>query len=395
MKILLATDLYVPAVNGVVTSTVSLKSSLENLGHEVRVLTLAKEGYIDSERNIYAVSSLNFSRVYPGARVTFFDDRDIFRKIVQWQPDVIHTQSEFSTFRMANHLAEYLTIPIVHTYHTIYEDYTHYFSPSRRTGRKIVSLLTKKRLSEVEEVIVPTKKVATILNRYGVSEPVSIIPTGIELDKFQVELSSEKREALRKEYGIPKDAFLLVSLGRLGKEKNIEEILYFLSMVKQAAYFLIVGDGPNKYSLTQYVKELGLENRVHFTGMVAPDEVPIYYQLGDLFVCASTSETQGLTYIEALASGLPALCRADDSIKEVIVDGITGYQYRSFKEFESCFYSLMSNKKTYNKMAFDAKEFVFTHYSSESFGLQVQEVYERAINSYDKKNNLMISNRYR
>lgn len=382
MKILLATDLYTPVVNGVVTSTVSLKRSLENLGHEVRVLTLSEFDYIDRNGDIYAVSSMNVNKIYPGARVRFFRDRSVLRQIIHWKPDVIHTQSEFSTFRMAKYITQFLPIPIVHTYHTVYEDYTHYFSPSKKTGRKVVSLLTKKRLNDAEAVIVPTNKVARLLEGYEVEQPISVIPTGIELDKFQKKADPKDLMALRKQYGVPEDAFLFVSLGRLGKEKNIEELLYFLSMIKLKPYLLVVGDGPDKYNLQEYAKELGLNEQVIFTGMINPKDVPLYYQVADLFVSASTSETQGLTYIEALASGLPALCREDESIENVIMDGLNGYQYRSFKEFESCLYKLMKDEEAYKNMASFAEEFAFSHYSSVSFGEQVYEIYKQALESY-------------
>ena len=382
MRILITTDLYTPTINGVVTSIVSLKKSLEKLGHDVRVLTLADYGYINEVDHVYAVSSLNVDKVYPGARVKLFSDRSIIRDLIEWQPDVVHTQSEFSTFRMAKQIAQYLNIPIVHTYHTVYEDYTHYFSPSRTTGRKIVSLFTKRVLNEVESVIAPTNKVENILNKYGIAQPITVIPTGIQLERFEERISEEDRRAFRAQYDIPEDAFLLVSLGRLGKEKNIDEILFFLSLLKQDVYFLIVGDGPHKVNLMNKVSELGLDSRVRFTGMVSPLDVAKYYQVGDLFVCASTSETQGLTYIEALASGIPALCRADASIENVIINGQTGYQYHHYKEFESALYALMKNKAHYQKLATQAKDFVTRNYSSQAFGLNVSIIYGQAIESY-------------
>ena len=382
MRILITTDLYTPAINGVVTSTVSLKKSLEKLGHDVRVLTLADYGYINEVDHVYAVSSLNVDKVYPGARVKLFSDRSIIRDLIEWQPDVVHTQSEFSTFRMAKQIAQYLNIPIVHTYHTVYEDYTHYFSPSRTTGRKIVSLFTKRVLNEVESVIAPTNKVENILNKYGVSQPITVIPTGIQLERFEERILEEERRAFRAQYDIPEDAFLLVSLGRLGKEKNIDEILFFLSLLKQNVYFLIVGDGPHKVNLMSKVRELGLDSHVRFTGMVSPLDVAKHYQVADLFVCASTSETQGLTYIEALASGIPALCRADASIENVIINGQTGYQYHHYKEFESALYALMKNKAHYQKLATQAKDFVTRNYSSQAFGLNVSIIYGQAIESY-------------
>lgn len=382
MRILITTDLYTPTINGVVTSIVSLKKSLEKLGHDVRVLTLADYGYINEVDHVYAVSSLNVDKVYPGARVKLFSDRSIIRDLIEWQPDVVHTQSEFSTFRMAKQIAQYLNIPIVHTYHTVYEDYTHYFSPSRTTGRKIVSLFTKRVLNEVESVIAPTNKVENILNKYGVSQPITVIPTGIQLERFEERILEEERRAFRAQYDIPEDAFLLVSLGRLGKEKNIDEILFFLSLLKQNVYFLIVGDGPHKVNLMSKVRELGLDSHVRFTGMVSPLDVAKHYQVADLFVCASTSETQGLTYIEALASGIPALCRADASIENVIINGQTGYQYHHYKEFESALYALMKNKAHYQELATQAKDFVTRNYSSQAFGLNVSIIYGQAIESY-------------
>lgn len=389
MRILLATDLFQPAINGVVTSTVSLKRSLEEMGHDVRVLTLAKDGYINHTEKIYAVSSLNVNKVYPGARLKLFSDRSILSQIFKWHPDIIHTQSEFSTFRMAKQIAHYLNIPIVHTYHTIYEDYTHYFSPHKKTGRQIVSVLTKRVLNEVEEVIVPTNKVYSILKDYEVNQPITVIPSGIQLDQFQETFLEGELLKLREQYNIPKDAFLLVSLGRLGKEKNIDEIISFLSLLKEKnIHFLIVGDGPYKSTLMEQVEELGLQHFVHFTGMVSPKVVALYYQLADLFVCASTSETQGLTYIEALASGRPALCRKDESIEAVVINGITGYQYSHYKEFETYLHELMHKPELYQKMAQQAQNLVFEDYSSQSFGAQVYSVYNKAIQSHYSKQRL-------
>lgn len=383
MRILLATDLYKPSVNGVVTSTVSLKKSLEGMGHEVRVLTLAKYGYIDRNKHVYAVSSINVNKLYPGARVKFFSDKSVLNHIIKWNPDIVHTQSEFSTFRMAKQIAHYLDIPFVHTYHTIYEDYTHYFSPHKKMGRQIVSLFSKRLLNETEAVIVPTKKVDQILREYEVTQSITIIPSGIQLKQFKQVFSKEEMADLRRRFDIPKDAFLLISLGRLGKEKNIEEILDFLSLLKQKGiYFLIVGDGPNKEALMKKVKFLDLEKKVRFAGMVNPEHVARYYQAADVFVCASTSETQGLTYIEALASGIPALCRADQSIENVIINGETGYSYHHFKEFESCLYVLMHDHELYQKIAQQGQELVFQNYSSEAFGTQVMAVYKEALTRY-------------
>jgi 1,2-diacylglycerol 3-alpha-glucosyltransferase len=382
MRVLLATDLYLPAINGVVTSTVSLKKSLEELGHEVKVLTLSKEDYIDEEADIYAVSSFNVNKIYPGARVRFFNDRTALKTMIEWHPEIIHTHSEFSTFRMAKFIAQFLNIPIVHTYHTIYEDYTHYFSPNKKTGRKLVSIMTRKVLNNVTEVIAPTEKVYNLLENYGVTQPISTIPTGIQLSRFTHEYSNADCLALRQKYNIPVEAFLLISLGRLGKEKNIEEIINYLARKENDIYFLIVGDGPNRESLADLTKETEISARVIFTGMIKPEHVPLFYQTADLFVSASTSETQGLTYIEALASGIPALCRLDESIENVVINGETGYQYQTFDEFWGYLNVFLNDAGKYQHMATAARKLALENYSSKSFGQSVEKVYKQAIKSY-------------
>lgn len=390
MKILLATDLYLPTVNGVVTSTVSLKNSLEQRGHDVRILTLAKTSDIDTEENVYVASSLNINKIYPGARVKLFKDHFVLNEIIAWAPEVIHTQSEFSTFRMAKYLAHCLSIPVVHTYHTIYEDYTHYFSPNKKTGKKVVALLTKKLLNNVDAVVAPTKKVECLLKKYEVSTPISIIPTGIQLAHFRRKQTYKKYLQLRKDYGIPEKAFLLIALGRLGKEKNINELLFFLSLLKIKVYLLVVGDGPYRDLLRMYTNDLGLDQQVKFTGMIEPKEVPVYYQMADLFVSASTSETQGLTYIEALASGLPILCRADEAVKDVVSEGRTGYTYRSFTEFETYLHLFIQEAELYQNMKMNAQEFAFANYSSENFGKNIEEIYVNVIKNYAHKKELQV-----
>ena len=240
------------------------------------------------------------------------------------------------------------------------------FLQVRKLDEKLFLRYLKNYLTTLKQSLRQQEKWKKCLKDTGFHQPISVIPTGIQLNKFHHSFPVAERAALRNRYNIPKDAFLLLSLGRLGKEKNIEELLYFLSLIKFDIYFLIVGDGPNRDHLMEYTKELGLEKQVVFVGMIDPDEVPIYYQMANLFVSASSSETQGLTYLEALASGIPALCRADEAIENVVINGQTGYQYHSFKGFESCLYYLMHDQTAYNQMALSAQDFAFEHFSAKS-----------------------------
>lgn len=380
MKILMTTEWYLPTINGAIVSIVTLKEALEKLGHEVKILTLADKHFASQSDDVYAVSSYGAGKIYPGARFTLSADDEILAEIIRWKPDIIHTQCEFSTFRIAKQLTRMLNIPIVHTYHTVYEDYTHYFSPNKLWGKKMVSYFSKRVLRNTETVIVPTEKVYHLLKEYGVLQPITVVPTGIKMEKFQHLLTDEEKIELRNQYNIPKDNSLLISTGRLAKEKNVEELIYYLAKLNNPNLsLLIVGDGPYRPFLEALVSELGMEKTILFTGMVCPEEISAYYQIGDLFVSASMSETQGLSYIEALASGTPALCRKDPCLKEVIHDGINGYQYASFNQFEEYLNSILSNRSLRKQFSENAVRIVRENYSSESFGKKIEEVYTEVL----------------
>lgn len=383
MKILLTTECYAPVINGVVTSVMTLEKELRELGHEVRILTLSMTKRSYTQDHVTYISSLGAGKLYPGARFAWRTDAEFLDELVDWQPDIIHSHCEFSTFLMARQMARKLRIPIVHTYHTVYEDYTHYFSPNKKWGRAMVALFTRKVLNHTHCVIAPTNKVRSILLEYGVTRPIQVVPTGINLAKITRPIDDHEKQTLRMEMGIPKHYKVLLSVGRLAKEKNLEEILFYLSKTEQKnVTLLIVGDGPNRENLEQYAKTLGIRNHVIFVGMICPTEISAYYQLGDVFVSASNSETQGLTYVEALANGVPALCRKDSCLDDVITDGVNGWQYSSFDEFDEKLRLMLSQEELPRRLSHHAREKAVCDYSSASFARKVEQIYQREIFNY-------------
>ncbi len=335
MKILIASDCYKPIINGLVTSIDNLKSGLEERGHEVRVLTLSNNRRSYKKGDAYYIGSLDWGRAYPGVvRFQACNSRKEMREITEWKPDIIHTQSEFCAFFIAMRIARRLSIPMVHTYHTIYEDYTHYFSPSRRVGKKVVIKATRYVSRAVNCIIAPTQKINNILTRYRVSCPVVNIPTGITLDKFAAPAKAGEVEELRARWNIPEDHFVLLSVSRIGKEKNMHELIEYMNALKgQKVSMILVGDGPAREGLQKQIDKSELSETVKFTGMVDPADVPVFYKMADLFVSASTSEAQGLTYIEALATGTPLLCRKDDCLEGVLQEGENGFYFTNEAEF--------------------------------------------------------------
>ena len=322
MKVLITTDWYKPTINGVVTSVCNLREELQQRGHEVKILTLSRTARSYEEEGVIYMGSVNAGYIYPGARLRVSPGRELYRGIIEWNPDIVHSQCEFSTFFMAKKIAEECKIPLVHTYHTVYEDYTHYFSPYKKWGRDMVQFLTRQISEKVDSMIAPSTKIETLLKDYGIHCPVSVIPSGIDLSKYDAQTRTDSRERIRRKYKMDRKTTVLLYVGRLAKEKNVEELLEYQQKIQESGTILmIVGGGPYLETLRKKAAELGVTESVIFTGMVSPAEVASYYPAGDLFVSASTSETQGLTYAEALAAGLPLLCRRDQCLRAVVEEG--------------------------------------------------------------------------
>lgn len=372
MKILLTTDTWTPTVNGVVTSTVNLRAELTARGHDVRVLTLAGGCHTQQADGVTFLGSLDAGLIYPGARLRAPALDNALQELIAWQPDVVHSQCEFSTFAPARRIARACGAPLIHTYHTVYEDYTHYFSPSRRMGRRLAALFTRAVCASADAVIAPTPKIQRLLRSYGVQCPVRVIPTGLDLRRF----TAAPDPALRTSLGLPDRGPVLLYLGRLAKEKNIAELIAAMPDIPGAA-LLIVGDGPERPALEAQTEALDLAGRVIFAGMVPPAQVPRYYALADAFVSASTSEAQGLTYIEALAAGLPLLCRADPCVEALIRPGEGGWVYHSAREFTALARALPTGAAAQSLR--QAARRAAAPYTREVFGQSVEGLYFRAL----------------
>lgn len=375
MKILITSDWYYPVVNGVVRSVLNLKEYLESQGHEVRILTLSNTISSYQSREVYYIGSLSAKKIYPQARITNILAKTHLRNIRKWEPDIIHSQCEFSTFVMAKTLSKILNIPLVHTYHTVYEDYTHYFIRSKSAGIKIVATFSKNFSDMCDYIIAPTEKTAKILESYKIKrEKIAVIPTGVHIaDLYE--------QDLRSELDLPKDKKILLYLGRLGEEKNIEEIIDFHHrLADNNIELFIVGGGPHYDKLVAYNEKE--EASAHFVGMVNPSEVNKYYQAADIFTTSSTSETQGLTYYEALSNGLVAICRDDDSLDGVLKNGFNGFRFNNFDEFKTYIYKVLDNPDYQKQLSENARDYALENFSVESFGSKCEDLYIKAINEY-------------
>ena len=379
MKVLITTDLYTTNTNGVVTTIRKLMEELEKKGHEVRVLTVSEKLKSHQDGNIYYIKSLPLGVVYPDVRMPIsYHHHRFIKELIDWKPDVIHSQCEFFSYQFAAYISRKTGAPIVHTYHTLYEQYVTYVFPSQRIGAFLVGKLSKYRLRKAEALVAPTQKVEAVLKNYGVRNPIHVVPSGIALDQHKERISEAERREKRSALGIPEDHIVLLNLGRLGTEKNLSELVEMFSIAlsqNPKLTMLIVGDGPARKELEELSVKLGVADHVIFTGMVAPEEVHKYYQLGDIFVSASTSETQGLTYVEAAANGLPLLCRRDPCLDGVLVEGKNGYEYEAEQEFCELLDTILSSPDWCHTAQTQSKEIADT-FDKSSFAKRIEDVYE-------------------
>lgn len=383
MKILITTDLYTTKTNGVVTSVRNLTNELLEMGHDVRILTFSETKRSRIDANVYCIASASLQRIYPNLRMPIRYRHRYIKELIQWKPDIIHSQCEFFSFQFAKVISKHTDAPIIHTYHSLYEQYVPYLIPSQRLGEFVVRTFTKKRLKKVDTVIAPTKKVETVLRGYGVTRPVSIVPSGIDLAQHKNRLSCEQRSQIRNSMGISDDELVLLNLGRLGKEKNIDELLtLFAALLSENTKlkFLIVGDGPSREDLENIVRQKQLQDHVIFTGMIPPEQVQDYYQLADVFVSASTSETQGLTYVEAAANGLPLLCRDDLCLDGVLIQGENGFSYTNPDEFSAGLRNLQQDREFSHRAGEKSSE-IAQEFSCELFGKKVMDIYREALSN--------------
>lgn len=376
MKILITTDTYYPMINGVVISTNNLYRELKNQGHDVKIMALSSSGEERIDGDIYYLKSLKIG-IYPDARFKVPFTGNLIKQLIEWKPDIIHSQTEFSTLFAAKYIAKKINIPQIHTYHTLYEDYLMYIMGGKLINKRTNAKITKFMLNSMDAVIVPTSKVEKVIKGYGVNTNTFIVPTGISLSKFKKKISEEEKIAILEKLNLSEKDKIISYIGRIAEEKNIEEVMdYFASAKDQIEdlKLLVVGGGPYLEKLRDKAISLNLQQCIRFAGMVAPEEVYKYYQIGQVFVTSSTSETQGLTYIEALASGLPVVCRYDSCIDGLIVNNETGFTYTTEQEFTNYIRNIFNDPSLKQKLSYEAINKA-EEYSTEYFGEKISNIY--------------------
>lgn len=387
------TDTYPPEINGVSTSCSSLRNALIKNHHEVLIVTTnhyVNKFYFDKKENVVHMPGFRLKMIYDYRLANpWFNSlvKKVDEIVVAFKPDVMHLQSEWGVALIGHRIAARHNIPTVYTYHTMWEEYAAYVTGKHfdRASRAFMRWYSRFNVKRCLEFITPSIKTKDYMRSIGIKNYINIIPTGIDFSLFK---KTTRRAILanakRRELGIKKSDKVFLVLGRIANEKSIDVIVrgfadYKNKFPKTSAYLVIVGDGPAMNSLKELAKQLHIEKFVIFTGVAVGKDVPIYYHMSDVYCSASLSETQGLTYMEAMASSLVCLSRFDNNLINVIIDDKTGYLFHNEKDFATVANKVLTLKKAKLKQIHHNAHTLIDNYSLDRFYKRVMEVYERAI----------------
>lgn len=325
MKICMMTNTYLPHVGGVARSVSTFAEEYLRLGHDVLVvapefdgkpLPAKAEAIVERVPSLRNFNGSEFSVRLPGA-AALSDRLDAF------QADIIHAHHPFLLGDTALRVAMNKNVPIIFTHHTRYEDYTHYV-PFSDTLKEVAIEVPTHFANLCDGVILPSESIARMVRKRGVTSPMTVIPTGIDVKAF----GSADGASFRKKLNIPSDAIVVGHVGRLALEKNLSVLANAVApYLKQEprARFLVVGDGPWRDEMKAVFEQQGVADRLILAGKRTGRVLREAYRAMDVFVFASKSETQGMVVAEAMAAGLPVVALNASGVREVVRDGENGF----------------------------------------------------------------------
>ncbi|MFC1510329.1 glycosyltransferase [Candidatus Omnitrophota bacterium] len=322
MKILMMTNTYSPIVGGVEHSIRFLTTYFTHHGHQVLIVAPSYKDMPKHEKNVIRIPAIqNFN--HSGFSINLPMPGLLQDLMHNFKPDIVHSHHPFLIGDLALRLSGQYNVPLIFTYHTMYEEYLHYLPFNNNGAKRFIIELSAGYANLCNQVIAPSLSVKNILLDRDVQVPIVVIPTGIDLKSF----SKGSGQVIRNKFNIPQNAFVLGHVGRLAKEKNLEfltsVIITFLKE-KPQAHFLIVGKGPQEEMMKQHFSESGISNRVHFTGVLLNQKLIDCYHAMDVFTFTSKSETQGMVLAESMAAGIPVVGIDSPGIRDVITDKING-----------------------------------------------------------------------
>ncbi|MBT8123036.1 MAG: glycosyltransferase [Gammaproteobacteria bacterium] len=322
MKIVMLTNTFTPHVGGVARSVSAFTNEYRRCGHQVLVVAPEFPDMPKAETGVVRIPAIqnfngsDFSVVLPvsGLLTDVLDD---------FKPQIIHAHHPYLLGTTALRIARYRELPLVYTHHTLIEQYTHYM-PGDTPGFKRFAIKMGTRYANLaDQVFAPSESIVTLLQQRGVQTPITVVPTGVDVEHF----AQGDGARFRAQMAIPADAFVVGHLGRLAPEKNLEYLAEAVAdFVKQnsRARFLVVGKGPSEPQIRAIFARRGLSERLHIAGILEARQLVDAYHAMDVFAFSSRSETQGMVLTEAMAAGVPVVALDAPGVREVVRDECNG-----------------------------------------------------------------------
>ncbi|BBO22701.1 MAG: glycosyl transferase [Chthonomonadaceae bacterium] len=372
LRIAVFSDSALPVLNGVSISVDTMIRQLRDRGHSVHLYTASSKGCKDSDPNTYRFRAIEvpWTKGYSLAVPPFYW---MLKKFRANEYDLIHTHTPFTIGFVGLRWAESHEVPIVATYHTLYDRYAHYIPLfPRRYVRFKLAKHTSFYYNRVRHVIVPSQAAQKWLQRHSVTSPITVIPTA------SAQRRMIDRSEIRQRLGIAPDHKVLLYVGRIAKEKNLPTLLQMARLVMRQdpiVRLVLVGDGPYREECMRLARDLAVGDRVRFEGFVPRDKVDEYYAASDLFVFSSITETQGLVVQEAMAYGLPAVAVTGGGASECIESGVNGIVVRNDPvEFADAVLEVLADERAHSELSANAAKAARTTSATEMAD-RILEVY--------------------
>lgn len=389
LRVAMFTNNYLPFIGGVPISVARLRAGLTSLGNEVLIVAPRYRSQSDIEDNVVRVPSLLAMGEKGEFRLANIFLARIRKRVRAFQPDVIHLHHPFWLGSLGMFVARRLNVPVIYTYHTRLEHYAHFVPLPGRLFRNFVShALIRRFANKCDGVIVPTYSAEEYLRVIGVRRATFIQPTGIEYERFQ-RVSEAEIGRLRSQLGL-RGEVVLVSVSRLSDEKNIDfmidAVARLRARIKRPFRCLMIGEGAQRDQLQKRIDDLDLRQHFTLVGAVPPECMPAYYRLGDLFVFASKSETQGMVILEAMAAGMPVVAIRSSGIDDVVRDGHNGFKTpENQNQWQAAVERLVVDDEFRQTLGRNALAFA-KDYSVEAFARDVKRIYAQVLASAAKEN---------
>ena len=316
MHIAFFSNTYLPVVSGVVRSIELFRQAMTELGHNVFVFAPRARGYEDKTPFVFRYPSLEIGLGYD-VQMAIPVSPFVNQLLPSLKLDVIHSHHPFLLGETAAEKAEKLGVPLVFTFHTRYREYSHYVGLEQELVKEVIHRWLSDYLRKCHHIILPSHSIKQMLtDEYGVTQQLTVVPTGIDLTPFD----RADGQGIRAARGWGDDT-VLISVSRLAKEKNWDTLLQAAAKVfsqRKATRLAAIGDGVERKTIEKMAYELGIADRVDFVGKVPFAEVPNYLKAADIFCFASITETQGLVTLEAMAAGLPVVAVEASGTREAV-----------------------------------------------------------------------------